>query len=761
MALFAKVGTLSCPGSTGNQAITGVGFQPKAVLFWGNKRTSAGSSSSQFQFYVGMATSSTSRACAAMSNGAFRTDNRNTSCVYLVDDGGSTVLTADFVSMDSDGFTINWSTVSSGVQVNYLALGGSDLTNAAIKQLQAPASTGSQAYTGVGFQPGAVIAVSVGDTTTPNGGALSRARFGMGAASGSSAQWATSSEWEGGSANGYQRTNQVIAVIGNGAKVVEANLTSFDSDGFTLNWGTTTNGVYCWFLCLKGGQFKAGSISQKTSTGNQAYTGVGFQPVAELFASRDLVASTTIDNNEEQTMIGAASSTSARAAIISNWGGLSTDQNTLTTTKAIRLQTGSTPTVQAEADLVSHDSDGFTLNWSTADATSREIVYLAFGSAAASGATGTIAATAQKATASFSGAHAQTGTLAATLQRLTAALTGVMQPTGTIAAAMQRLTANLAGTQQQTGTMAGTLQFATASLSGTHEQTGSIAAAMQPATASLSGVMHPSGTLGATMQPATAAAAGTQSQEGALAATMQQLSAALAGTHEQTGTVAATMQPATAAALGVMHPTGTIAATLQPATAAFAEGTGVSGSIAATLQAPTAGFSGDHAQTGSVAASVQPATAAFAGEQTQDGAIAASLQRTTAALAGTQAQSGDIAASLQPATAALTAEQQFLGTLAATLQAATGALSGEHAQTGSLAAALQLLTFAGIGQQPTAGVIAATLQAALASFTDAVRTANVARLTGSYDHSSQLVGSLRNPPIAGSYDHTSHLEGSL
>jgi hypothetical protein len=37
-------------------------------------------------------------------------------------------------------------------------------------------------------------------------------------------------------------------------------------------------------------------------------------------------------------------------------------------------------TTDAEADLNSFDADGFTLNWSTADATAREFIYLAFGS---------------------------------------------------------------------------------------------------------------------------------------------------------------------------------------------------------------------------------------------------------------------------------------------------------------------------------------------------------------------------------------------
>jgi len=41
------------------------------------------------------------------------------------------------------------------------------------------------------------------------------------------------------------------------------------------------------------------------------------------------------------------------------------------------LTAGATPTLAAEADLTSFNSNGFTINWGTADATAREIAYLA------------------------------------------------------------------------------------------------------------------------------------------------------------------------------------------------------------------------------------------------------------------------------------------------------------------------------------------------------------------------------------------------
>jgi hypothetical protein len=51
-------------------------------------------------------------------------------------------------------------------------------------------------------------------------------------------------------------------------------------------------------------------------------------------------------------------------------------------TKLIKMMTeGASPTVQAAADHVSFDSDGQTINWTTADATARQIIVLWIGNA--------------------------------------------------------------------------------------------------------------------------------------------------------------------------------------------------------------------------------------------------------------------------------------------------------------------------------------------------------------------------------------------
>src|SRR5678815_4287480 len=88
--------------------------------------------------------------------------DRDTYCIYTP--SGS--ARADFVSMDSDGFTINWAGASQ-MKVQYLALGGTGLTNYKTGVASAKTTTGNQSYTGVGFQPTALLVFAGKFSTSP------------------------------------------------------------------------------------------------------------------------------------------------------------------------------------------------------------------------------------------------------------------------------------------------------------------------------------------------------------------------------------------------------------------------------------------------------------------------------------------------------------------------------------------------------------------------------------------------------------------
>lgn len=391
MALSAFVGSFTGDGTTNNQSVTGVGFQPKLVIFWYTFNTSDGSAVN-YQFGMGAAVSSSSRfalwsiaADAAGTTDAGRIHD-NTKCIVACFASGAIVCAADFVSMDSDGFTIDWTTSATAIFC-FLALGGSDLTHVSIVQLIAPLATGQVSYTGAGFQPTCIMPFSAWNSngTFPATG-VPNASFSMGSGV-SAAQQATIGagiqDNVGASDSAYSQliTEVIRTPTANGADI-GADLVSFDSDGFTLDWNDAIDADYVWVICLRGPRFAVGQLTQPTSTGQQAITGLNLTPATVLLFSGNS-ATDSQSAQHARFSFGAGISSSARNCI---WSGdvdeadpTQCDHN-MDRSKIIKLMTAGTPTVNAAADLVSLDSGGFTLDWTSADATQRHVQYLAMGS---------------------------------------------------------------------------------------------------------------------------------------------------------------------------------------------------------------------------------------------------------------------------------------------------------------------------------------------------------------------------------------------
>lgn len=390
MALSCFEGSFTVPAATGSLPVTGVGFQPKAVLFFGNRRSSDAATQSSSQnldmpYFVGLATLSTNRGVVDSSDdysAVSAAQATGTQCIRNRNSGGTVQYAADFTSMDADGFTVNFATANATAYVvNYLAIGGSDLTNVFVKSFTSATATGNQATTGVGFQPDAMILV--GSETVYQVGGIQ-----VGFISSTSARGALGSSYDGGN-TAYQRTDKAYAAPRGSSTTVglEADIVSFDSDGFTLNWGTVqAAGRTIYALCLKGGSFKSGNFLQKTSTGSQGTTGVGFTPKGLLIASTLKAASTAVSTARQALCFGGGTSSTARGAI--NWlnGPANGVAELVRTQLYTARQDNATPTLNSAADLTSFDADGFTLNFGTADATAREVLYFALGDAGAGGA---------------------------------------------------------------------------------------------------------------------------------------------------------------------------------------------------------------------------------------------------------------------------------------------------------------------------------------------------------------------------------------
>jgi hypothetical protein len=156
------VGTFTKRTGTGTQDITGVGFQPKALVFWSVLRTASDGFESAAQrqlFGFSDGTNHTAMSHASES-GSLDTawGHRDDAALIIVDLDDSLNSSGVVSALGADGFTVNWTTAAghASVLINFLAIGG-DNVSAKVGDVASSASTGQQSVTGVGFRPDVVL----------------------------------------------------------------------------------------------------------------------------------------------------------------------------------------------------------------------------------------------------------------------------------------------------------------------------------------------------------------------------------------------------------------------------------------------------------------------------------------------------------------------------------------------------------------------------------------------------------------------------
>ena len=307
MAVNAHSGALALNVATGNQSVSGLGFQPKLVILQSTPDTAnivTAIANSHWSYGAFDGTNKTVQASNDR-NGISTSDNRKyadiTNTIYVADPPGT--MTPDYiatgVSLDADGFTIN---ITNAPPINYRfgywALGGSDVTNVKVGTFGSKGSTGSQGITGVGFQPDLIIIfssgtfggmpVNLGEGINGIGfanGLLTANQYAMGSysADGTTSAIGTISAHNTGYVVYLPMTNTFVSL--------QATLTSFDADGFTLNWVThpVLANVNMSYIAIKGTvdfKSKVGVAILPVFTGGKTIvTGIGFDPKCGLFAS--------------------------------------------------------------------------------------------------------------------------------------------------------------------------------------------------------------------------------------------------------------------------------------------------------------------------------------------------------------------------------------------------------------------------------------------------------------------------------------------
>jgi hypothetical protein len=241
--------------------VTGVGFQPEAVLhFYAGAAFVNPPPSTQSSAVIGMGAMDKTGAQWAIQ--AADADNQNPvissraqrtdAAIYMYTDTGSTGVTkeARFVSMNSGGFTLNFTAANSNAtQVASLALAGLKADVGTFNKITAGAPA-SQTVT-TGFRPGAVFMTSyqIGAQSTQLN--EPSCTFGMGASDGVSEASSALTSADGistSSVDGQDKTSKAFIKMNTPPLDAEADMANFAASGFTLNW--TTNDSTASQICF-------------------------------------------------------------------------------------------------------------------------------------------------------------------------------------------------------------------------------------------------------------------------------------------------------------------------------------------------------------------------------------------------------------------------------------------------------------------------------------------------------------------------------
>lgn len=316
MAAQYKVGNFQLNTSTGTQSVSGLGFQPKAIMFYHQPHTVAIGVPQIANWYgsVGMSDGTNTYSMWSFAPngnaGAESTFFMQSTLAIIGGNNGSTVWGADLQSFDGDGFTINITVAPPlGYWVGYMAFGGDG--DYAVGTFNATGSTGSQAVTGVGFNPTGLMIHTLGRTDAYTPGptpvftnAWIEQSFGF--------SDGTNDRSVGFSHRDSGLTVKVSAVVQTNTSIItnpiqgtspsvrsQAAVSSFDADGFTLNWtnNATTNSKHM-FLAIGNTQTEVGSFFVPTSTGvSTVASGLAFQPAGAVFLGSGQNAYNVVEGN--------------------------------------------------------------------------------------------------------------------------------------------------------------------------------------------------------------------------------------------------------------------------------------------------------------------------------------------------------------------------------------------------------------------------------------------------------------------------------
>jgi hypothetical protein len=393
---------------------SGWGFTPKAAIFIVSQATADNSALNGGVFGWGATDGSRQWSFGVSSAHNLATSNtarsqRDNSCLIVPTEAG----TAYDFELDGvgDGVGSNPGPISNGWRIDcptnpaaaaykltVLLLAGSDLS-VYVDCIQGPNTItppgNTQDITAPGFEPGAVLGSCI---FRPNFGRFGHGRIALGFVSNGDSVVQKSVGWWSEDNVGTTvleeevRSDYICKMVDTGSTDTSIKLEDFDPSGFSATWEGHVGEADARFgyVALKFGDGRSTCvdiIDTKTSTGTQAYTGVGCTPallflIGTMCDSVDVEEAAGPQSGTFGLGIALAADDEYSHSIQDEDAAVTSDTQSMTDNVVMNLpQDDGTAGIVANLDSI--EADGFTLDFTTADGTARKWVSLVIGTAPA------------------------------------------------------------------------------------------------------------------------------------------------------------------------------------------------------------------------------------------------------------------------------------------------------------------------------------------------------------------------------------------
>jgi len=121
--IHARVGFFASPNTTGNFSVTGVGFKPKVIEFIGCKNDGLQTWFFHSQGFADDAGNQNVSTLTGNFSNLWLGDCKFDRCIYLINTGRTIQVMGTLVSMDNDGFTLNFTYINPIFAIRWKAIG--------------------------------------------------------------------------------------------------------------------------------------------------------------------------------------------------------------------------------------------------------------------------------------------------------------------------------------------------------------------------------------------------------------------------------------------------------------------------------------------------------------------------------------------------------------------------------------------------------------------------------------------------------------